>query len=140
MIDKREAIQRLVLHEGFKDKPYRCTAGKLTIGVGRNIEDRGISRDEAYYMLSNDIRENEAQCMKRIPFFSNLDSERQYVLVDMAFMGMERLLGFKKMLAALGVGNYKEAAKELLDSKYAKQVGKRAERLAKCLETGVFKV
>ena len=60
-----ETVKRLkdmlIRHEGLKLKPYLCTAGKLTIGVGRNIQDRGITYQEAMMLLENDIRLIKAQ-------------------------------------------------------------------------------
>ena len=88
-------------------------------------------------MLRNDLKKTVEICKNRIPYFHCLDDERQYVLVDMTFnLGFNRLLLFKKMLSYIGTGCYKHAAAELLNSNYAKQVGTRAERLARTLETG----
>ena len=117
--------------EGFSAKPYKCTAGKLTIGYGRNIEDIGVSEDEAQYMLNNDI----SYCYKKIkavfPFFETLSKPRQYVLINMCYnVGITRLAGFKIMLAELSQGNYNQAAAEMLNSKWAAQVPNRAARLA----------
>lgn len=154
MIDEFEAVQRLSLHEGIRLQPYRCPRGFLTIGVGRNLQTNplsreeikilgrrdlssGITRQEAFFLLRGDIRRTLEKCRKEIPFFDNLDDERQYVLVDMAFnMGIGGLLKFQKMLAFIGVGNYRQAAAELLSSRYARQVRIRAERLAQTLRSG----
>lgn len=154
MIDVAEAVQRLVLHEGCRLEPYRCSAGYLTIGVGRNLETNpltaeekrvcgdyksGITKNAAFFLLRNDIERVEKECSEQIPFWDMLDDERQYALLDMAFnLGISGLLKFKKMLSYLGVGNYRQAAVECLASKYAKDVGQRAERIAKCIETGRF--
>lgn len=129
--------QSLKAHEGLRLKPYTCTAGALSIGYGRNLEDRGISQSEADLMLENDIAECVAELHRAIPGWQKHDSVRQNVLVEMVFnMGMPRLLTFRKMLAALDALDYATAAKELLDSRYATQVGKRAETLAERLRTG----
>ncbi|MBS4772939.1 MAG: glycoside hydrolase family protein [Proteobacteria bacterium] len=158
MIDEFEAVQRLSLHEGIRLQPYRCPRGFLTIGVGRNLQTNplsreeikilgrrdlssGITRQEAFFLLRGDIRRTLEKCRKEIPFFDNLDDERQYVLVDMAFnMGIGGLLKFQKMLAFIGVGNYRQAAAELLSSRYARQVRIRAERLAQTLQTGRWRL
>lgn len=156
MIDMNEAVQRLVLHEGIRLKPYRCPKGYLTIGVGRNLETNpltaeerrligdwrdGIIKEQAFYLLRNDIRRVVGECEQYIPFWKQLDNERQYALVDMAFnLGVKGLLGFKKMLTAMGVGNWGQAANECLASKYAKEVGKRAIRIAETIKTGRFKI
>ncbi len=156
MIDVNEAVQRLCLHEGIRLQPYKCPAGYWTIGVGRNLETNpptaeekrvigdwrdGITKNAAFYLLRNDIKRISDECARQIPFWKNLDDERQYALVDMAFnLGMAGLLKFQKMLSYLGVGNYILAATECLASKYAKDVGERAVRVAKIIEKGVWKV
>ncbi len=125
--------EMLVIHEGLELKPYRDTVGKLTIGVGRNLDDVGIARSEALFLLDNDI-ENSITEMRSFQWFDNLDLERKVVLVNMHFnMGLDRLRGFKKMLVAVKLGEYEEAAEEMLDSKWAKQVGNRAIELAEMM-------
>lgn len=154
MLDISEMINRLVLHEGLRLKPYKCTKGKLTIGIGRCIDtnpftvdelkavgdwEHGITRETAYMLCRNDINRSINDLKKNVPFFMNLDSERQYVLIDMCFnLGIKKLLKFKKTLSALGSGNWEKASEEILNSEYAKQVGKRAERLANTIKTGRF--
>jgi lysozyme len=134
--------EQLKRHEGAVEKygyhfPYKCPAGKLTIGYGRNIEERGISEDEAEYLLNNDIKLSEGELSKALPWFGNLSPVRQAVLINMHFnIGLARLKGFVKSLAAIERGEYKTAAAEMLDSKWARQVGKRADELAKQMETG----
>lgn len=155
MLPTAEIINRLILHEGLRLKPYYCTAGRQTIGIGRNLDDNplnteekrvcgdwehGITREMAYYLCRNDIDRCVKECKNNIPFYEVLDSERQYALLDMCFnLGIKRLLGFKKMLAALGVGNWEEASRQCLDSKYARDVGIRAKRIAEVFRIGVFK-
>ena len=156
MIDMGTAVQRLCIHEGIRLSPYKCSEGYLTIGVGRNLitnpiteEEKkvvgdwqhGITKNAAFYLLRNDIKRVEQECIQNIPFWKHLDDERQYALLDMAFnLGIKGLLQFKKMLSDIGIGNYRGAAKECLNSKYARDVGKRAERIAKTIETGRFEV
>lgn len=127
-------IELLKLDEGVKLKPYRCTEGKLTIGVGRNIEERGISEDEAEYLLRNDIKDCVRQ-LETISCFSPLSEVRRAVLISMCFMGFSRLKGFKKMWRAIELGDYNEAAAQMLDSKWARQVKGRAIRLAEMMRT-----
>lgn len=135
MSDKLTAM--LVDHEGMRRKPYRCTAGKLTIGVGRNLDDRGISPDEAMYMLANDIRDSRRELSAAFPWFDKLDDVRQAVLIDMCVnLGLSRLQGFRNTLALIGVGKYEAAAQEMLNSKWAEQVGRRAQRLSRMMATG----
>ncbi|MFA5628138.1 MAG: glycoside hydrolase family protein [Thiohalomonadaceae bacterium] len=130
--------EQLIRHEGLRLKPYRCPAGKLTIGIGRNLEDRGITEEEARYLLQNDINSVILALQKAIPeIFRNISYNRQSVLVNMGFnLGVQGLLGFKKMLAALANCNFELAAKEMLDSKWARQVGKRATELADMMIRG----
>ncbi len=114
-------------NEGLRLKPYQCKAGKLTIGYGRNLEAKGISIKEAEYLFKNDLKIVAKQVANRIEFYRKLSYKRKMVLVDMAFnMGIEGLLGFKKMLAALKRGDFLEAGKEVMRSKYAEQVKTRA--------------
>jgi lysozyme len=126
---------QLILHEGLRLKPYRCTENKLTIGVGRNIEERGITATEAMFLLKNDIEAVEKE-LSRFDWFTKQDEIRRRVLIDMGFMGVPRLLGFKKMIQALVADDYEKAAAEMLDSKWSRQVGGRAVRLAEMMRTG----
>ena len=119
----------LVRDEGLKLKPYKCTAGKLTIGVGRNLADVGISEEEARHMLSNDVYNCIYDLDLALPWWKTLSDGRQRALLNMCFnLGITRLLKFKNMLKCLRDGNYEQAAIEALDSKWARQVGRRAER------------
>ena len=125
----------LVKHEGLSLKPYRCPAGKLTIGVGRNLDDRGISEDEAAMLLDNDIRFVSKELSRVLPGFTSLDETRQNVLMDMCFnLGTAGLLKFKAMLAAVGARDFDRAAAEMLNSAWARQVGERARTLAVMLK------
>lgn len=132
---KRTSAQ-LIRDEGFKLKPYRCSEGKLTIGVGRNLEDNGIREDEATLMLENDILASEGE-VSALSCYRKLNEPRKAVLINMVFnLGIIRFLGFRKMLAALDAGDYARAAEEMLDSKWASQVKGRALRLAEQMRTG----
>ena len=128
----------------------------MTIGVGRNLETNpltpeekkvcgdymhGITKNAAFYLLRNDISRVLKECEKRIVIWDKLDDERKYALLDMSFqLGIHGVLQFKKMLGAMGVGNWKEAAEQCLDSKYAKQTPTRAKRIARTIECGRFEV
>ncbi len=132
-----ELKDQLKAHEGFRLRPYRCTAGKLTIGVGRNLESRGISKDEAELMLENDILIAVSEIELYFPWVGKLSKSRQLVVVDMCFnMGIGRLRGFKKMLTAIAMGDFDRAATEMLDSTWANQVGARATRLSTMMRQG----
>jgi len=116
-------------HEGLSLKPYYCTANKLSIGIGRNLEDRGISRDEAMFMFSNDINQAVSDLSRVFgDDFKDLPDKVKMAFIDMMFqLGLGRFSGFKNMIKYAIAGNWKEAARELMDSKYARQVPKRAE-------------
>lgn len=133
------AAELIKKHEGLRLKPYKCTAGKLSIGYGRNIEDNGISAYEADVLLNDDIQNCYAQCIK-FPFWNKLNEVRQAVLLDMCYnLGFARLNGFKKMLKALERLDYKTAAKEMLDSKWARDVKSRSTELAELMMSGYQK-
>ena len=129
---------QLVRHEGLRLKPYRCTAGKLTIGIGRNLEDRGISQKEAYAMLEQDIQDCEHWLIDEIPeVYNKLDEVRQSVLLNMCFnLGIKGLLEFKNTLAFIDAGDWERAANGMLTSKWAKQVGRRAIELSELMRKG----
>lgn len=123
--------EQLLVDEGLRLKPYRCTAGRLTIGVGRNLDDRGISQAEALVLLGNDIEESWAGLVRQAPWVAAAPEPVQEALANMAFnMGVEGLMAFRRTLALLEQRRYAEAACEMLRSKWAGQVGARAERLA----------
>jgi lysozyme len=130
-------LEQLARDEGCRLKPYRDTVGKLTIGVGRNLEDVGISKDEADMLLATDIRSADAAVSKALPWTVNIDPIRRAVLVNMAFnLGIEGLLGFKHTLDLVRAGKYEEASDAMLNSKWAEQVGPRAARLSVQMRTG----
>lgn len=130
-------VAQLRLHEGERLKPYRCTSGKLTIGVGRNLDDRGITSDESSYLLNNDIDAHWAELIQHLPWIEKLDEIRQRVMLDMAFnLGIFGLLTFHRTLGHIKSGNYALASSAMLESKWATQVGQRAKRLATMMKTG----
>lgn len=130
-------VEQLMRHEGVRLKPYLDTVGKITIGVGRNLSDRGITKAEALAWLDEDIQLAVTELSRSFPWFAALDPVRQRVLIDMHVnMGLGTLVRFVKMLAAVGRGDYGSAADEMLASKWAAQVGRRAQRLAAMMRTG----
>jgi len=136
--DSHDYLQKLLIkHEGFRQFPYVCTAGRLTIGIGRNIQDRGLSLDEAMYLLNNDIKQCEQELTQYLPEYANLCEMRKIVLIDMCFnLGISGLMQFRDMIAAIRVADYETAAKAMRDSKWAEQVGNRAHELAYLMEKG----
>jgi lysozyme len=132
-------LDQLVRDEGVRLFPYVDTVGKITIGIGRNLSDGGISRQEAIQLLANDVENAAAHLQRALPWTQGLDDVRHAALVNMTFnMGIGRLCDFTKMIAALRVEDWKTARNEMLDSQWAKQVGARAQRLAIQIETGVW--
>jgi lysozyme len=124
-----ELKEMLIKNEGMKLHPYQCTANKTTIGVGRNLTDNGITSAEAEQMLANDMDNVFADLDRNIPFWQSLPYNVRLVLCDMCFnLGIKRLCKFTKMLEAMEERDFELAAEELLDSTYAVQVKKRADR------------
>lgn len=154
-------IDQLILHEGLKLYVYQDHLGIDTIGVGRNLEDRGITDGElafmnmlkpeiyeqgiteanARFLLSNDIDIVETELLDAHPCIDRLDDVRVRVVLDMAFnMGVPRLRKFKNMWAGIHEGDYIRAALEMLDSRWATQVGQRSVRLSNAMKTGELHV
>lgn len=143
-MDIKVLVAELERDEGLRLKPYRDTVGKLTVGVGRNLDDVGLSQDEAEYLLQNDIKRACADLDANLPWWRELDDVRQRVLVNMCFnMGIgsiqagRGLLSFGITLLKVKSGDYAGAAAGMLASKWAGQVGGRAKRLADMMRTGV---
>lgn len=156
--DKSKLIEKLIVHEGLRLQVYKDTLGIDTIGIGRNLEDRGISKEEldeldiptidhiyeygiteadAMALAENDVQIVEEELLRAHPCVDRLDSVRQLILVDMAFnMGVPRLCKFKKMWSAIHENKFDVAAKEMLDSRWANQVKSRATKLAHAMHTG----
>ena len=159
--DRHDLIQKLIAAEGLRLQVYKDTLGIATIGIGRNLEDRGISKEEldwmdypsidhvyewgiteadAVYLAENDVQIVEEELLRAHPCVEQLDSVRQLVLVDMAFnMGVPRLNKFKKMWAAVHEGDFSTASREMLDSRWAVQVKGRSHKLAHAMHHGELK-
>ena len=140
-------IAMLRRHEGEvvtngRHVAYKCPEGYWTIGIGRNIDPEngiGLSDEEVEFMLENDILRVMQELASEYPWFSDLDDVRKDAMIDIAFnLGATRLRGFRRALAAMEAGNYKDAAVEFLDSKWAKQVGGRALELSDMIATGEY--
>jgi lysozyme len=153
-------IEKLIAHEGLKLQVYQDTLGIDTIGIGRNLEDRGITQEElddldiptidhvyeygiteadAVYLATNDVQIVEEELVRAHPCVDSLDAVRQLIVIDMAFnMGVPRLCKFKNMWAAIHDEDYPTAAKEMLDSRWASQVKGRATKLANAMHNGEF--
>ena len=153
-------VNKLIAHEGLRLQVYKDTLGIDTIGIGRNLEDRGITKEEldwmdipnmdavyeygiteadAMYLAKNDVQIVEEELVRAHPCVEELDAVRQLVLMDMAFnMGVPRLCKFKKMWAAVHENKFDIAAKEMLDSRWASQVKSRSTKLAHAMHHGEF--
>ena len=157
---KEHLLKELVKHEGLRLQVYQDTLGIDTIGIGRNLEDRGISKEEldeldiptidhvyeygiteadAMVLAENDVQIVEEELLRAHPCVEDLDAVRQLVLVDMAFnMGVPRLCKFKKMWNAVHENKFDVASKEMLDSRWANQVKSRSVKLANAMHNGEF--
>lgn len=134
-----DITEQLIRDEGLKLRPYRDTVGKLTIGVGRNLDDVGISEAEARVLLASDILHAQRMLEQSYPWYVGLNDARRGALINMTFnMGIAGLATFRQFLVALSSGEYASAARHMLDSKWAEQVGSRAQRLAIQVESGVW--
>jgi lysozyme len=153
-------VNKLIAHEGLRLQVYKDTLGIDTIGIGRNLEDRGITKEEldwmdipsmdavyeygiteadAMYLAKNDVQIVEEELVRAHPCVEELDSVRQLVLMDMAFnMGVPRLRKFQKMWNAIHEKKFDIAAKEMLDSRWAVQVKSRSTKLAHAMHHGEF--
>ena len=130
---------QLVRDEELRLKPYTDSVGKLTIGVGRNLTDKGISVQEAQGLLANDIADATADLQAKLPWTATLDDVRKGALLNMTFnMGIGGLLEFHDFLARMQRGDFSGAAGAMLDSLWARQVGPRATRLSMQIQTGVW--
>jgi len=158
--EKQNLIDKLIEHEGMVLNVYQDTLGIDTIGIGRNLKDRGISKEEldhmdiphidliyrdgiteadARYLAENDVQIVEDELLRAHPCVDGLDAVRQLILIDMAFnMGVPRLCKFKKMWNAIHEEKFDIAAKEMLDSRWANQVKLRAVKLANAMHNGAF--
>jgi len=157
---KAHLLEELVKHEGLRLRVYQDTLGIDTIGIGRNLKDRGISKEEldeldiptidhvyeygiteadAMLLAENDVQIVEEELLRAHPCVEDLDAVRQLVLVDMAFnMGVPRLCKFKKMWNAIHEKKFDIASKEMLDSRWANQVKSRSVKLANAMHNGAF--
>ena len=126
-----QLIRDLERDEGRRRKPYRDSVGKLSIGVGRNLDDVGLTDPEIDYLLRNDITGVCADLDLNAPWWRGMPSPWQRGLANMCFnLGWPTLRHFRRMLAALEAGDGAAAAAEAMDSKWSAQVGDRAGRIA----------
>lgn len=135
-MDIAKVKKRLIQEEGKKHFPYTCSANRLSIGVGRNIQDRGISDVTIDQMLDEDIDICVGELRQNISWFDNAPSGIQDVLIDLAFnMGVPKLMTFVKTLELLRTSQYDKAADELLRSRYAATLPERSGRNANMIRS-----
>jgi len=141
--------EQLKEHEGFRGNYYQCTANKKTIGYGRNVEanplpkhlcrdfdNKPMTKDEAEALLIEDVKLVGDRLLRHFNYL-HLSSARQAVLINMAFnMGVSGLLLFKKMFKAISDYDFEQATIEMMNSKWAGQVGCRSDELAEQMLTG----
>jgi lysozyme len=132
-------MQLLRLHEGYRQFPYLDTVGELTIGIGRNLNALGIGEHEANMLLRNDLNRCYGELIHHLPYFVVQTETRKIVLLDMCFnLGIKKLLSFKRTLKHIKDSEYEQASKEMLNSKWARQVGNRAVRLSEMMRTNLW--
>jgi lysozyme len=155
--NRDELVKMIAIHEGIVLNVYQDHLGIDTVGIGRNLQDRGITdgelsfinktmdevyengltEEEAYYLCMNDIAIVEKELLANKPIVNQLNDVRQMVLIDMAFnMGVPRLMAFKNMWLAIEKVNYQLANEEMIDSRWAGQVGSRAMKLSLAMKNG----
>jgi lysozyme len=140
--NREELIAELKRDEGEVLTAYQDSRGFWTIGIGhcidRCVAGAGISASISTQLLERDIARAERDLDYHLPWWRELGDVRQRVLLNMAFNLGDRLLGFRKALAAVQAGDWTTAAAEMLDSQWAAQVGSRAHRLAEAMRSGVM--
>jgi lysozyme len=138
-VHKEKLRNLLIRHEGKRSMPYRCTMGRLTIGVGHNLEARPLSDLVQMMILDEDIDWTLKACVDAFAWFNSVDMVRQDVVVDMAFqIGIEGLKEFKNFCAAMSAQNYEKAAEEMMSSRWAKQTPNRALELQTMMRSGKY--
>jgi lysozyme len=126
----------LTRHEGFKPKPYTDTVGKITIGVGHNLTDKGLTAKQIDGILEDDINDTLTFLQDHCPWFAPLDDVRQRAIIDLTFDIEGKLLDFKNMIAAIEARDWVRAGSELLNSTFASETGQRAKDLAYMIQSG----
>ena len=131
MINKDRLTEQLMVHEGLKLQPYICTLGKITIGVGRNLDDVGLTESECQFLLENDIARCIGECAREFDWFVDAPELIKEAVINLVFnMGISRFRKFKKTIEHLSKREYTLAGAELLNSRYAEQVPRRSEEIA----------
>ena len=133
----KSRLKHLIIdHEGYKTYPYLDSLGKITIGIGYNLSDRGLPDTWINEQYEKDVSYFYNQLVEDFSWFSKLNETRQMILIDMCFMGYKKFKGFKRMLEALSYSEFDVAAFEMESSKWASQVKGRALQLAEMMRRG----
>lgn len=135
-----ELLASTKLHEGYRSRAYLDTANPpvWTIGYGTNLQELEIGEELATEWLYDMLRKAERSA-RGYPWFTNLNQARQDAIVEMIYnLGLSRFDKFAKLKAACAVSDFFDAADQMLDSLWAKQVGVRADRLAIQMRTGEY--
>ena len=130
-------IEQLKIHEGFRSNVYTCSGGKKTVGYGRNLQDIGISEEEAEMLLKNDIYEATNQLLNAFPWMATFSDVRISAMINFTFnVGIGTVKTFTKSIDALKKEDFNLAADMMLDSRWANQVGDRAIQITEQIRTG----
>lgn len=141
---QKQILAHLYSEEAYRQFSYddatgltiRAPVGNITIGIGWNIQANGCPKEIAEFAAMYFVRKADERLTRRIPFYDALDEPTKVALCDMAYnMGVDNVLEFKNMLEALRRDDRKTAAIAMLNSKWARQTGKRAVPLSKMVET-----
>ena len=137
MTPRQALVDQLIAHEGIRLKVYMDSVGVPTVGVGRNLRDKGISHAEAMLLLDHDLDEVITDLSGSFPWFVTLDAVRQRVIADLRFnLGPSRFRGFKRMLRMMAERNYVQAAASMRESLWYRQVKSRGVRLVQMMISG----
>jgi lysozyme len=132
-----ELRSQLEVDEDKRYKPYRCSKGALTIGIGHNLDAKPISEAAVQQIFNDDFNDVIHDLNTKLPWWKNLDEVRQQVLANMCFnLGISKLLKFKDTLEHLRTGHFALAADAMVNSLWYKQVGMRSRRLVAMMRTG----
>jgi lysozyme len=137
----RERLMRqLIRYEGKRNRMYADSEGVATIGIGHNLQSKSISDAAVAQIFTDDVNDVERDVERELPWVAALSLPRQAVMYDMTFnLGIEGLLEFHATLDAIQAERWEDAARHMLASKWARQVGRRAEELADQMRSGEWR-
>lgn len=131
--------------EGLKFKPYKDTRGYWTIGYGHKMTQQEIATikqitlEQSEALFKKDIEKATELTQNNFAFFSSLSDCRKAILISMVFnMGMEGVKGFHNFLRFASENKPWDAAREMVDSNWSKEVGDRTKKLARAWATNTW--